>query len=153
MARATTGAAGKTKVTFYDIAPDQTFALAVKLAQAAWEKEKRLIIRCHDAPHAAALDEHLWVFREDAFLPHEVCDDPQAMKDPTGRIVLTTRDARPIAGDILLQLAPCELGFAGQFEVVIDLVDHSDQARLEASRARYRAWLDAGTKPDMKQKV
>lgn len=143
----------KTKVTFYDIPVDHTFALAVKLAQAAWDKDKRMIVRCRDRAHADALDEHLWVFREEAFLPHEVGDDAAALRDPEARIVLTTRDARPVAGDILLQLAPCDPAFAAQFEVVIDLVDHSDEAALDASRKRYRAWLDAGTKPDMKQKV
>lgn len=144
--------AAKTKVTFYDIAPDLGFVLVAKLAQAAWDKGKRLLVRCWDAAHARALDEHLWTFKDESFVPHEVCDAAEELLDREARIVITTRDSRPIAADILVQLAPCDLGFATTFDNVIDLVDHADEARLEQSRARYRAWQNAGTKPEMKTK-
>ncbi|MCC6623495.1 MAG: DNA polymerase III subunit chi [Deltaproteobacteria bacterium] len=139
------------RVTFYDIAPDQVFALAAKLAQAAWDKDKRLIIRCADAHEAKALDDHLWTFRDESFVPHEVFGG--ALRDPRARIVITTRDERPIEADILLQLAPAELAFATGFDTVIDLVDHADEARLAASRQRFRAWSEAGTRPDVKSKA
>lgn len=140
------------RVTFYDIAPEARFQLAAKLATAAWDKDKRLLIRC-EARDAAALDQHLWVFREESFVPHEVCDDPARLLDPEARIVIATRDIRTIAADILLQLTPAELDFARAFDTVIDLVDHSDPARLDASRARYKAWAEGGLKPDLKKAV
>ncbi len=140
------------KVTFYDIAPEQVLALVAKLAQAAWDKEKRLVIRCSDPHQAKAVDDHLWTFRDESFIPHEVVDGG-ALRDPHARIVITTRDEQPIAGDILLQLAPTELGFAATFAHVIDLVDHADEARLAASRQRYRAWAESGGKPEVKSKV
>ncbi len=139
-----------TRVTFYDIAPEGRFALAVRLAVAAWDKDKRIIIRCWPT-EAAELDQHLWVYREEAFVPHEVCDDATRLLDPEARVVIVTRDVRTIAADILLQLAPTDLAFAREFDTVIDIVDHGDQARLDASRARYRAWADAGLKPDLKK--
>lgn len=140
------------KITFYDIAPELGFVLAAKLAQAAWDKGKRMLVRCADLREAQALDEHLWTFKEDSFIPHEICDDRAKLADRDARIVMTTRDHKTIDADILLQLAPCDLGFAAEFDNVIDLVDHRDEARLDASRARYRAWQAAGTKPEMKNK-
>lgn len=140
------------RVTFYDIAPEARFQLAAKLATAAWDKDKRLLIRC-DPRDAAALDQHLWVFREESFVPHEVCDEPGRLLDPEARIVIATRDIRTIPADILLQLTPAELDFARAFDTVIDLVDHSDPARLDASRARYKAWAEGGLKPDLKKTV
>jgi len=139
------------RVTFYDIAPEHTLALAAKLAQAAWDKDKRLLIRVSDPQAARALDDHLWTFRDESFVPHEVYDG--ALADARARIVITTRDERPIEADILLQLAPAELGFATGFDTVIDLVDHGDEARLAASRQRFRAWSDAGSRPEVKTKV
>jgi DNA polymerase-3 subunit chi len=139
-----------TRVTFYDIAPEGRFQLAAKLALAAWDKGKRLLLRC--APEdAVALDQHLWVFREESFLPHEVCDDPERLADPEARVVIVTRDVRPIEADILLQLAPTELAFAEGFDAVIDLVDHRDSQRLDQSRARYKAWVDRGLRPELKK--
>jgi DNA polymerase III subunit chi len=140
------------RVTFYDIAPTLRFALAAKVASSANDKKLRLIVRCH--PHeAAALDQHLWTFREESFVPHEVCDDPERLVDPEARVVITTRDARPIPADILLQLAPCEVDFARAFANVIDVVDHGDPARLDASRARYKTWSESGHRPELKKAV
>lgn len=141
-----------TRVTFYDIAPEARYQLAAKLAAAAWEKGKRLLIRC-EPRDAAGLDQHLWVFREESFVPHEVCDDPERLLDPEARIVIVTRDARTIPADILVQLAPSELDFARDFDAVIDLVDHTEPTRLDASRARYKAWAESGLKPDLKKVV
>lgn len=139
------------KVTFYDIPHEQAFALAAKLAQAAWDKGKRLIVRCEDTHQAKALDDHLWTYRDESFVPHEVSDG--ALHDTRARIVLTTGDVAPIEPDILLQLAPAERAFAERFGHVIDLVDHRDDARLTASRQRYKAWTEAGTRPELKNKA
>jgi len=138
-----------TRVTFYDIAPEAHFPLVVKLSLAAWEKGKRMLVRC-SPQDAAALDQHLWVFREESFVPHEVCDDPARLLDPEARVVMVTRDVRTIPADILLQLTPTDLAFARDFDTVIDLVDHSDPERLGASRVRYKAWTDAGLRPELK---
>jgi len=139
-----------TRVTFYDIAPEARFALVVKLSLAAWDKSKRMLVRCSQQD-AAALDQHLWVFREESFVPHEVCDDPARLLDAEARVVLVTRDVRTIQADILLQLTPTDLAFARDFDTVIDIVDHSDPGRLDASRSRYKAWNDAGLRPELKK--
>lgn len=139
-----------TRVTFYDIPFEARFGLATRLAVHAWNKGKTMLIRCRPQ-EAAALDQHLWIYREESFIPHEVADAPEALSDPEARIVITTRDTRPIPAQILLQLAPTDLAFARDFDSVIDVVDHGDPERLAASRERYRAWSDAGVEPDYKK--
>jgi DNA polymerase-3 subunit chi len=139
-----------TRVTFYDIPANDHLALYEKLARAAWDKRKRLIIRAH-AQELAQLDDHLWTFRDESFVPHEVASGDKPLLDEEAFIVLVGSDIRPIPADILLQLAPCDPGFAKAFDTVIDLVDHSDPQRLDASRARYRAWVEAGIRPELKK--
>ncbi|MBL8788836.1 MAG: DNA polymerase III subunit chi [Deltaproteobacteria bacterium] len=151
MTNSATGSGARPRsVIFYDIPADARFPLVSKLASAAWEKGRRLIVRAFPE-QAPALDEHLWVFREEAFVPHEVALDAASLLDPEARIVIVTRDVAPIAADILVQLAPCELAFARGFETVIDLVDATDDLRLNASRARFKAWSDAGLRPELKK--
>ena len=137
------------RVVFYDIAPADRFALAAKMAIAAWDKKKSLVLRCH-ADEAERLDVHLWTYRDESFLPHEVWRGG-ALKDEEARIVLVTADEAPRTADILLQLAPASLDFAQGFDTVIDVVDHQDEVRLTASRARYKAWVDQGKKPELKK--
>jgi len=139
-----------TRVTFYDIPDNERLPLFEKLARAAWDKRKRILIRAH--PHELAqLDDHLWTFREESFVPHEIASEDKPLLDEEAFIVLVSSDLRPIPADILVQLAPCDPVFAKAFDTVIDLVDHSEAQRLEASRARYRAWVEAGIRPELKK--
>jgi DNA polymerase-3 subunit chi len=138
------------RVVFYDIAPAERFQLAAKMAAAAWEKKKTLILRCHD-DELDRLDTHLWTFRDESFLPHEVWRSGATLADEHARILLVSSDETPRPGHILLQLAPASLEFARTFDTVIDVVDHTDEPRLTASRARYKAWAEQGLKPELKK--
>jgi DNA polymerase-3 subunit chi len=138
------------RVVFYDIAPTDRFAFAAKMAAAAWDKKKKLVLRCHP-DEVERLDTFLWTFKEESFLPHEVWRSGTPPKDAEAKILLVTSDECPQPADILLQLAPMSLEVARTFETVIDVVDHQDEGRLAASRARYKAWVDMGKKPELKK--
>ena len=134
-------------VTFYDVPAAGRQARIARLVQAAWDKGKRLLVTCADSAEASELDAFLWTFDEGSFIPHEVVGPGASVTDPDARVVLVTGEYDPIGADIVLQAAPVSQGFAGGFAYVIDLVDHRTEASVEASRARYKAWASAGTKP------
>ncbi len=140
------------RVTFYDLPPQGRWPEVARLAEAAWRKETRLLILCGDPAEARAFDDFLWTFREDAFVPHELAPSGGApLADPDARIVIVTEEATPIKASVLVQLSPGSMAFAESFRSVIDLVDHRDEARLAASRARYKAWVATGAKPDYRK--
>lgn len=59
---------------FYLLAEDTESARlhhAARLAEKAWRQGDRVGLYCEDDDQADALDEVLWLFRPDAFLPHE----------------------------------------------------------------------------------
>jgi DNA polymerase IIIc chi subunit len=144
------------RVVFYDIEPHPRWALAARMALGAWERKKVLILRCHPE-EIEALDQHLWTFRDEVFLPHESWWPGKTLLDAEARILLVASDELPRDGepgearDILLQLAPVPHAVARRFETVIDVVDHGDDVRLAASRARYKAWVDDGLRPEIKK--
>lgn len=138
------------RIVFYDIAPADRFQLAAKMASAAWEKKKTLILMCHE-DELDRLDTHLWTWRDESFLPHEVWRPGQTLTDEHARILLVSSDEAPRPGHILLQLAPASHEFARTFDTVIDVVDHTDESRLAASRARYKLWTEQGQKPELKK--
>lgn len=134
------------KVHFYDLAPDKQWGMVFKLADAAWRRETHVLIHCGDEAEARALDDFLWTVEDDAFVPHErLAGD--GLEDPDARVVIVTEEVAPIAQAVLIQLAPVGVAFARQFETVIDFVDHRDEARLQASRERFKAWREAGITP------
>lgn len=134
------------QVTFYDIPPEGRWPLFVRLAEAAVRKRKRLLLHCADLDEARALDEHLWTYQEESFLPHELLAPDGALRDAHARVVIATGEVA-LAADVLLQATPTSLDYARGFESVIDLVDHRDAVLLAQSRERFRAWRDVHVTP------
>ncbi len=133
-------------VTFYDTPPDGRWPRVARLAEAAYMKKRRAIILCADRSEATKIDEYLWSFRDDAFVPHELVADTEA-EDATTPLVIVTSETQPIDADILIQLTPASLDFAARFVHVIDIVDHRTPELLQASRDRYKAWRTRGVTP------
>lgn len=58
-----------TKIDFYQISGDeQTFAC--RLIDKVYRAGHRIYVHTGSARQAEELDDHLWVFREDSFIPH-----------------------------------------------------------------------------------
>lgn len=139
------------RVTFYDVPPDGRWPLVSRLAEAAWRKEgTRMLIHCADEAEARAIDEYLWTYREEAFLPHALANRAEELDDRLARVVIVTGEGRPIDANVLLQVTPASEAFARGFESVIDLVDHRDERLLARSRERFRAWRESGVVPAFK---
>lgn len=140
------------KVVFYDLDLSQRLELVAKLASAAWERRRTMLIRCR-ADEVAAIDEHLWTFQEASFLPHEVVRPNQPLKDSDARLLISAHDLKPAKPDLLLELTPCAFEFSQQFATVIHVIDATTPQTLNDSRARYKAWVQSGIKPELKKTV
>lgn len=139
------------RVTFYDLPAEQRLPRVATLAAAAWERGRKLLIHCADDREARALDELLWTFREESFVPHETWRPGTELRDPEARVVLVACEEDPIGADVLVQEAPASAEFARRYAFVIDLVDHRSPQAITASRARFRWWRDEGMRPDYRR--
>lgn len=58
---------------------------AAKLAEKAWRQSHRVCLYCDDEAQAQRMDEVLWSFRPDAFIPHCIlADNGAACDEPVG---------------------------------------------------------------------
>lgn len=130
------------RVTFYDVPAEERWPTIFGLAEASLRKGMRMVIHCATDAAAEELDEWLWTFRDDAFLPHERAVGSKPLKDDQAKVVLVSHPMNPHAATILVQDAPVPTEFAQTFETVIDLVDQRSDAALAASRQRYKDWRD-----------
>lgn len=139
------------RVTFYDGPPEHRLRRVTALASAAWERGRKLLIRCGDLRDAQTVDDLLWTAREESFIPHEVAQLDQPLRDAEARVVIVTGDYDPIGADVLVQEAPASFEFAERFGFVIDLVDHRSPELLRASRQRFKDWRERGANPDYRK--
>jgi DNA polymerase III subunit chi len=100
-------------------------------------------VQTSDAQARDALNERLWTYREDSFLPHGGPGDGDPATQP---IFVTETDETPNGAPLRVLLAPADaLRFAaGAAERIIVLFEARDDEAMAAARATWKALRDAG---------
>ncbi len=93
-----------------------------------------------------ALNERLWTFREDSFLPHGGAGDGDPATQP---IFLTETDEAPNGARLRVLLNPADAPrFIGaEAERIAVLFDARDEEIMAAARVAWKALRDAGAAP------
>ena len=117
---------------------EQPLLLVCELARRAFAAQQPMLILVRDFEQAEAVDELLWAFDEDAFIPHQLAgDDDDAdtavLLVPPG---IDTAD-RPLVINLREGCAP------GRFDRVLEVVA-ADPAEREGSRTRWREYARLG---------
>jgi DNA polymerase-3 subunit chi len=106
--------------------------LLEKVLARGWKGQVRL----RDAARVEALDQHLWTWRDDSFLPHGPAGEPHAARQP---ILLTTEAENLNGAEALLLVDGAEPGDLAGYERVMVLFDGNDEAALATARAQWSA--------------
>ncbi|WP_049623889.1 DNA polymerase III subunit chi [Frateuria defendens] len=117
---------------------EQPLLLVCELAKRAYAAEQPTLILARDFAQAEAIDELLWAFDEDAFIPHQLAGDdddahtavlivPPGVDTPDRPLLINLREACP----------------GGQPERVLEVVA-ADPAERDGSRLRWRDYQQRG---------
>ena len=132
-----------TRVDFYvveDSGPQAREHAACRLAEKAWLQRHRVFVHTSSKDAARKLDELMWTFKQNSFLPHTVF--PSAPDDAVA-VLVGDGTAPENESDVLINLADEVPVFYRQFDRVADFVDGTAQARV-SGRKRFRAYRDDG---------
>lgn len=129
-----------TRIDFHSHIPDKT-QYACRLARKARANDFRIVLLAADRRQLAALDEALWTFSEQDFLPHVAAGDPLAAQTP----ILLTDDERIELPhhQILINLSGSTPQHFARFERMFEIVS-IDETDIAASRERYRFYKARG---------
>jgi len=108
---------------------------AAKLVDKAWQQGDRVCILCDTREHAEELDELLWNFTPDAFIPHSIAEDfATPCEEPVGILLYP-----PVATDwdTVIVLSATLPANADQFSRLA-LVAHNDPEVLNQARGHYK---------------
>lgn len=132
-----------TQVDFYVLPNDnlqQRVQFACRLADKAYRLGHRVYIHTESAQQTRLLDELLWTFQQNSFIPHAVIQDVSEAQPP----VQLGHDAEPDAShQVLINLAPEVPLFFSRFERVAELVN-SDATLRQQGRSRYSFYKERG---------
>ena len=125
-----------TEVLFVEVTASRLELKACEIAEGFYARGTRLQIIAADQEQASRLDDLLWTFRPDSFVPHGILEGDR--DDPSLPVIITTRQAQEPGIRNLLMLDHCSPELVAQFPQAIHLVVVDDHARRESSR---RYWV------------
>lgn len=116
-----------------------------KLCEKALETKQRTVILAQDVVMADTLDQLLWDFRADAFLPHALSTDPAA---EYALIHITVPPERPLNTDLLINLSlEPHPDIPKSCSRVFEIVSQQNDV-LTVTRQRFAEYRDRGYKPE-----
>lgn len=132
-----------TRVDFYLLAgadAAERARFACRLADKAYRLGHRVFIHTASAEQTRELDDLLWTFAQNSFVPHAPCHNGD---DPAPPVLLGHDAEPPAASDVLINLAADVPLFFSRFERVAELVDDEPAVR-EQARTRYSFYKERG---------
>lgn len=131
------------RVDFYLLASNQNDArwlLACRLLEKAYAKGHTVYVLCNKKEDTEYLDELLWTFKEDSFIPHNL--QGEGPEPPPPIQIGYDREPRGF-NDILLNLSNFIPPFYSRFKRIMELV-LNEETEKEESRIRYRDYRAKG---------
>ena len=131
------------RADFYLIAKprfaDNPLLLVCELAKRCYGTGKATLILCRDADEAERLDELLWEFEPDGYLPHQIAGVDE--DDEITPVLLATPDLDAAARPMVINLR--DGSFTGACERVLEVVP-ADPAAREPLRRRWKEYQARG---------
>lgn len=131
------------RVEFYlldDTAEQAPWLLACRLLEHAYHQNQSVYVFCNNQQETEYLDELLWTFKEDSFIPHNIQGEGP---EPPPPIQLGFKPATATFKDVLLNMTPQIPDFYQQFRRVIEVVS-TDETQKQQKRDSFRLYRQAG---------
>lgn len=116
---------------------------ACRLAEKAYRSGHRVYIQTATAQDDTVLDELLWTFKQNSFVPHARWQGDGQLEVP---VTIGHRPPPPACTDVLINLAEPIPDAYERFARIVEIVDAEASCR-DAGRRRYRFYRDRGYAP------
>jgi len=130
-----------TEVLFYHLERRTLEDVLPGLVERTLERNWRALIRCESADRAVALDNLLWTYDEQSFLPHAQAGDGEPSRQP---VLVSAEDDNANGADVLFIVGGADPPnwngeLAQSFSRIVVLFDGSDPEALAAARKNWPA--------------
>ena len=136
-----------TRIDFYILKNQnnhQINTVACRLAEKAWQNDNQVYIHTQNAEQLKQLDDLLWTFRSDSFVPHTCVKlDKPAFTKKHNQVLLGHQFEPDPFFDVLINLDKTVPAFFSRFKRVLEVVNQDDNVR-EQGRQRYSFYRERG---------
>jgi DNA polymerase-3 subunit chi len=128
-----------TEIRFYHLSSKTLEQALPELLTKALSAGHKIIVRAADNRQVENLNELLWTYQPDSFLPHGGAKDGFAARQP---VWLTAGDDNPNGANVLVLAGGA--GDPSGYTLCCDMFDGQDEQALAAARARWQACKESG---------
>ncbi|MGD9898769.1 MAG: DNA polymerase III subunit chi [Calditrichaceae bacterium] len=129
----------KTSVTFIELKITAKERYICQIVEKLFNKNLRTTVYVADKKAAFNLDNLLWNWKQESFVPHSIMNDPSmAPEDP---VIITSNESFPALTDALILYDPLPVSKFEGYRYIIDFAEIYDNTKLVESRKRYAAFL------------
>ncbi|PCI54862.1 MAG: DNA polymerase III subunit chi [Alphaproteobacteria bacterium] len=130
-----------TEIRFYHLQhQSQAQVLSVILLKAL-ERGHRILVKMRNAAEIAQMNDYLWTFSPDSFLPHGSEKNGNAEMQP---IWITAEDENPNKADVLILCQGVVSGQQADFTLCCEMLDGHDHQAISDARARWKTYKEQG---------
>jgi DNA polymerase-3 subunit chi len=128
-----------TEILFYHLTAQPLARALPALLEKCLERKWKVVVQASGPERVAALDDALWTYSDDSFLPHGA--DGDGADEP---IWLTTTDANPNKAAVRVLVDGAAAPDLGGYERALILFDGHDPDALDVARAQWKSLKAAG---------
>jgi DNA polymerase-3 subunit chi len=130
-----------TQIGFYHLMRLPLEQALPKLLDKALAAGFRAVVLAGSVERVEALNDRLWTYEPDSWLPHGSARDGEAEMQP---VWLTDKDENPNQATILVMCDGASSEHLSGFQRCLDLFDGNDPEAVEKARGRWKRWKADG---------
>ncbi|WND02339.1 DNA polymerase III subunit chi [Temperatibacter marinus] len=128
-------------IRFYHLENEGLEGALPKLMERVISAGLRAVVKVKDTDQSALIDELLWSYKPDAFLPHDTEDSPQVSLQP---ILITTQQHRLNEAECLILLDADNWDDFDPFKRILYMFDGKNEEVVTAARLDWKAFKEKG---------
>jgi DNA polymerase III subunit chi len=129
------------EINFYHLTRSPLEQVLPELLEKTLARGWRAVVLAGSPERVEALNQQLWVYKPDSFLPHGSAKDGNAAEQP---VWLTVEDERPNEADVLFLTDGATSERFADYQRVCALFSGADEAAVADARARWKIYQAAG---------
>lgn len=130
-----------TDIRFYHLTRQSLDQALPAILTKAFSGGRRVVVKCADEQMVRHMNDHLWTYRPDSFLPHGAKKDGHAENQP---IWLTTTEENPNSADVLILTGGAVSDQIGNYAMCCEMLEGHDGSAVQDARARWKTYRDGG---------
>ena len=138
------------QIDFYVLqeqSPDSRFKLACRIVEKAYRLGHQVYVRTDNSDDTNVLDDLLWTFSQNSFIPHKLCTENASRESP---VVIGEYPPATEGIDIVISVADDPVSDFTAYPRIVEIVGCEDDEKA-SGRNRFRYYREHGVEPTTHQ--